>query len=75
MDFICDAKKMTDDATTLGDSSLGAYVSNNVNCSFNFFRPTMHDMVCAYVGPASMAQQAARWRLRVIRLGTPSAEH
>ena len=33
----CGAKKMTDDATTLGDSSLGAYVSNNVNWSFDFF--------------------------------------
>ena len=46
MDFICDAKKMTDDARTLGDSYLGAYVSNNVNWSFDFFRPTVHDMVC-----------------------------
>ena len=36
----CGAKKMRDDATILGDSFLGAYVSNDVNRSFDFFSAT-----------------------------------
>ena len=47
--IFCGAKKMADDATTMADSLLGAYVSNHINWAYTWLRPSVRDIVCGYL--------------------------
>ena len=43
------AKKFSDDATTAHDDLLGGYVQNHINYTYEWLRPLVHDIVCAYM--------------------------
>ena len=45
----CGAKKLSDNAPSMGDDLLGAYVSNHVNWQYEWLRPHVHDIVCNYL--------------------------
>ena len=43
------AKRLSDNATTMGDELLGAYVVNHANWTYEWMKPEVHDIVCAYL--------------------------
>ena len=43
------AGKLAEDATTMHDDLLGAYVCNHVNWECEWLRPTVHDVACSYL--------------------------
>ena len=43
------AKQLSDSATTMDDDVFGAYVFDHVNWQYEWLRPSVHDIVCAYL--------------------------